>query len=602
MIDDDTTRAGPSTGGAQVNDAAGRPDRATRTNPVPDEEHARQFVLSSSRALVGALALGVLLTLIGHYVVATSFEVWDVLALLATAVLTIEAWLDHRLGATVAAAVRIRRQLWVIGTVSVCCGAAAAAHAASGVLSVQFLVLAFLLAVAAGATIDSAFHRLSVVLWPLPLMLPTCVVLVRRGSVLELLFALALLLELLFVLRRGYLANRYLSASLRYRMENDRLVEQLRDQMAVALQASEEKTRFIAAAAHDLRQPLHALGMFASSVEQRLRDSGERPLIKNMLRATEALEQSFAAILDISRLDSRSVKPNIQDFSVRDLFRLIYLQFAGDAEQRGIALRFRAAGRMIRSDPKLLERALANLVQNALRYTKEGGVLVAARRGAGGRVRLEVRDSGIGIAEDQRELIFREFYQVENPERDRARGLGMGLAIVRRICDLLGHELQLASRPGCGSTFRLLVPAVEAGVPSELQLDADTLPPRAARRLTLLLIDDEQAIRESMTEFLAPQQIQVLAVATIQEALDHARQPGVQIDVIVSDLRLRAGEDGVQAIRQLRAILGAGTPAVLMTGESSPDRLREAHESGVVVLYKPVSARQFLDMIDRLPV
>src|SRR5581483_10164036 len=212
-----------------------------------------------------------------------------------------------------------------------------------------------------------------------------------------------------------------------------------------------------ASAAHDLRQPLHALGMFCATLDQRLQDTPERPLVRNMMSAIESLEDSFGAMLDISRLDAGVVQTTPQTFPIRDVFRRLYQQFGGDAEARDLALRFRASRRIVHSDPLLLERILANLVQNALRYTRRGGVLVAARRHNAG-VALEVWDTGLGIPVDKLEMIFREFYQIDNPERDRSRGLGMGLAIVKRLCKLLQHPLEVRSTEGSGTVFRLVVP------------------------------------------------------------------------------------------------------------------------------------------------
>ena len=176
--------------------------------------------------------------------------------------------------------------------------------------------------------------------------------------------------------------NDSLALLLAVRFHNEDLVQQLRSQIDVAARANQEKTRFVASAAHDLRQPLHALGMFCATLEQRLQNTPERPLVRNMMNAIESLEESFGAMLDISRLDAGIVEAAPQTFPIRDLFRRLYQQFGGDAEARNLALRFRATRRVVRSDPLWLERVLANLVQNALRYTRHGGVLVAARRHA----------------------------------------------------------------------------------------------------------------------------------------------------------------------------------------------------------------------------
>ena len=405
--------------------------------------------------------------------------------------------------------------------------------------------------------------------------------------------AFMLLLERLTIAQ-----NNSLALLLAVRFHNEDLVGQLRSQVDVAARANEEKTRFVASAAHDLRQPLHALGMFCATLEQRLQNTPDRPLVRNMLTAIESLEESFGAMLDISRLDAGIVQAAPQTFPIRDVFRRLYQQFGGDAEARDLALRFRATRRIVSSDPLLLERILANLVQNALRYTRRGGVLVAARRHATG-VALEVWDTGPGIPTDKLEMIFREFYQLDNPERDRSRGLGMGLAIVQRLCHLLQHPLEVRSREGRGSVFRLVVPEGDVNALA-VSKEAETLPPRKTGTITVLLIDDERAIREATRELLRPMQVNVVVAATIAEAAACAEKSTERIDMILSDWRLRGQENGLEAVRAVRAISGEGTPAVLITGETSPELLKQAHEAGLVVLHKPLQPRQLIRLIKHL--
>jgi signal transduction histidine kinase len=414
-------------------------------------------------------------------------------------------------------------------------------------------------------------------------------------------FLLAILAAsfLLVLLRLALDQNDSLALRVAARFQNEDLVRQLRSQVEVAARANQEKTRFLASAAHDLRQPLHALGMFCATLDQRLQNVPEKPLVRNMMSAIEALEGSFGAMLDISRLDAGVVQKAPQTFPIRDLFRRLYQQFGGDAEARDLSLRFRAARRIVHSDPQLLERVLANLVQNALRYTRTGGVLVAARRHRQG-VALEVWDTGLGIAKDKTEMIFREFFQIDNPERDRGRGLGMGLAIVQRLCTLLEHPLELHSTLGRGSVFRVIVPAGDPEAVDTPPLEADTLPPRQVAVVTVLLIDDERAIREATRDLLRPLQVNVIAAATIGEAVALAKQLSEPINLILSDWRLRGHENGIEAVRAVRAACGESIPAVLITGDTSPDVLKLAHESGLVILHKPLQPRELVRLVVRL--
>lgn len=444
-----------------------------------------------------------------------------------------------------------------------------------------------------------AAARPAIYLWMLPSVVPMLFALAAYGSGEALVLAVLGSTFLLVLLRLVLEQNDSLIAGLTARFQNEDLVQQLRAQVDLAARANQEKTRFLASAVHDLRQPLHALGLFCAALDQRLHNIPERPLIKNMMASIEALETSFGAMLDISRLDAGVVQVAPQTFPVRDLFRRLYQQFGGDAETRDISLRFRAVRRLVLSDPQLLERVLANLVQNALRYTRRGGVLVAARRHRSG-VALEVWDTGVGIPREQLELIFEEFYQIDNPERDRSRGLGMGLAIVRRLCNLLGHPLEVRSQLGRGTLFRVVVPSGDPRDPTQPALEAETLPPRVDVRVTVLLIDDERAIREATRELLRPLLVDVLVAATIDEAVEQARQATAPIDMILSDWRLRGAETGIEAVRAVRKICGASTPAVLVTGDTSVDVLTLAHQNGLVILHKPLQPRELLRLIGRL--
>ncbi|WP_377154927.1 ATP-binding protein [Roseateles sp. UC29_93] len=244
-------------------------------------------------------------------------------------------------------------------------------------------------------------------------------------------------------------------------MEQDLHVSTLEQDRDGAIRADQEKSRFLAIASHDLRQPVHALGLFAASLERRLQGTEEEPLIRNVMRSIEGLERSFNAMLDISRLDAGTVEPNLQHFPLRDLFRRLHMHYAGQAEGAGLGLRFSPGGKSVTSDPQLLERILGNLIQNAIKYTEEGGVVVVARS-TSTHLNLEVWDTGIGIKSSDLPRIFAEFYQVGQSERSRTQGLGMGLAIVKRLAHLLGYRLMVASRPGRGDDVPAQHPAGRA--------------------------------------------------------------------------------------------------------------------------------------------
>jgi signal transduction histidine kinase/CheY-like chemotaxis protein len=381
-------------------------------------------------------------------------------------------------------------------------------------------------------------------------------------------------------------------------LQREDRMRELEDARDAAVRADQEKSRFLAIASHDLRQPMHALGLFAATLEKRLRGSGEEPLVHNLARSIDALDGSFSVMLDISRLDAGTIEPNFQLFPLRDLFRRLHMHFAGQAEQAGLGLRFSPGGKLVTSDPQLLERILGNLIQNALRYTENGGIVVVART-TRAFVNVEVWDTGVGIQRTELPRIFNEFYQVGRGERARERGLGMGLAIVKRLALLLGHRLVVSSRPGRGTMFRVGIPV--GGLPEiqDVTAAADTLPmplPVPQPR-TVLIVDDEESIRQGLTLLLEEWGYQALAAGTVEQAGRVVGRLDAPPDLILSDLHLGDGPDGIAAIDAVRRQCGFDVPAILITGDTSHDELRRATDSGHPVLFKPVQPRKLLNAL-----
>lgn len=389
--------------------------------------------------------------------------------------------------------------------------------------------------------------------------------------------------------------HRQLTDTLLMRFEKEALAEQLAQQMAVTQRASAEKTRFFAAASHDLRQPLHAIALFGAVLEKDLQGRPEHTHAARLMRAVHALGTSLDTMLDVSRLDAGVIVPELQATPLNPLFQSINQLFASRADEKGLQLRLRASPLWVHTDPALLQRLLANLVENAIKYTPRGGVLVVARARPAA-VWIDVHDTGIGIAPEQVEQIFDEFYQVNNPGRDRTQGLGIGLSIVRRLSELLGHPVQVHSRLGGGSRFRVLLPTALAqellpAAPAEVAREAGVLPRR------VLLIDDEADIGDAMAALLgccgvALQVVhdEVLASAAFTEAMAQA----APFDALVCDYRLADGADGLDVGLRLRTRFDPQLPLLLVTGETAPERLQRVRDSGVPVLFKPVAAQALL--------
>jgi two-component system, sensor histidine kinase len=379
-------------------------------------------------------------------------------------------------------------------------------------------------------------------------------------------------------------------------IEQEDRIRDLEHARDAAIKADQEKSRFLAIASHDLRQPVHAIGLFAATLERRLEGSAEEPLVRNLSRAIDGLDRSFNVMLDISRLDAGAIEPRVQQFPLRDLFRRLHMHFAGQAEQKGLGLRFSPGGKSISSDPQLLERVLGNLVQNAIKYTEHGGIAVVARS-TPTHIHVEVWDTGIGIRASDLRKVFDEFYQVGRGERVRAQGLGMGLAIVKRLVRLLGHELTVSSRPGQGTMFRVRIAL--GGLPEiqDVTAPADTLPMPLLQPRTVLVLDDEEPIRDGLCMLLQEWGYEAIAAASIDEAERAVALLETPPDLILSDLHLGDGPDGIAAIETIRRQCGCDVAAMLITGDTSHAEIRRATESGHPVLFKPVQARKLYDAL-----
>ena len=362
--------------------------------------------------------------------------------------------------------------------------------------------------------------------------------------------------------------------------------------------ANRAKSRFLAAASHDLRQPMHALGLYAAVLEQKVNQPEVQGLVGKINASVEALESLFSELMDISRLDAGVLKSNVSEFPIARLFERLDAQFSPQAQTKGIALRIRRSGAWISSDPVLLERILINLVANAIRYTPQGRVLVGCRRRSG-MLRIEVWDTGIGIADGELPRIFDEFYQVGNAERDRSQGLGLGLAIVRRVGSLLNHRIGVASSQGKGSCFSVEVPRVRHA-PAPMTAHLTTADVRGDPGKMLLVIDDELAVRDSMAELMREWGYDVIAAGSLEEGLREISAANRRPDAVVADYRLGGGATGLDAIRRLEQEFGPGLPAAVITGDIAPERLVEFRESGYRHLHKPVLPVKLRELVRTL--
>lgn len=389
-------------------------------------------------------------------------------------------------------------------------------------------------------------------------------------------------------------------AAMRLGFENIDLVDRLREEKERAENASHDKTRFLAAASHDLRQPVHALTLFANALRPEQTSEKGRALLADMDESIYALNQLLESLIDISKLDADIVKPSRVHFALGPLIDRLHNEYLPEARARGLDWNAQADRLIVDSDPTLLEAILRNLISNALRYTPNGRVDLTCRK-ENGEVHIAIRDTGIGIPASLRQEIFREFYQVDNPERDRSKGLGLGLAIVDRLISLLGHRLSLDSTLGKGSCFTVIVPLGNRAALAPTAINNAALDSTDVAGMTVLVIDDELAIRKGMHALLESWGCRVYSAGQEDEAMEKIRTGGMP-DTVIADYRLRDGRTGVHAIEQLRRALGFTVPALIMTGDTAPERLREAQASGHTLMHKPLhpaKLRAFLRRVRR---
>jgi signal transduction histidine kinase len=369
--------------------------------------------------------------------------------------------------------------------------------------------------------------------------------------------------------------------------------------------ANRAKTQFFAAASHDLRQPLHALGLFAEALRHRIgTDTEVAHLVNSINSSVDALEGLFSELLDITKIDTGGVEPHPENFSVDAMFARLKLHFEPTAFEKGLALRFHGAKHFGYADPLLLDRVVRNLLSNAIRYTNDGGVVVAARQ-RGDKLRFEVWDTGLGIRPHEQDRIFEEFYQVSTdaPPLDptQRKGLGLGLAIVRRLARVLDAPLRLRSVPGRGTLFSIEIPLGQRPKPTEPSLPRSASLGLTLDRRLIAIVEDDQAVLGGLQVLLKSWGADVVAFESYAAAAEWASaavaRKLVKPDLLIVDFRLESGHTGLEVIQAMRAAFGSALPAVIVTGSLMSNQEGEAHAHDFHLLLKPVVPTKLRAMI-----
>lgn len=357
-----------------------------------------------------------------------------------------------------------------------------------------------------------------------------------------------------------------------------------------AERANRAKSYFLAAASHDLRQPLHALQMYIEVLRHRLTDPDDLALVGEIDAVSNSTGTLLNTLLDVSQLEAGVIKPQVVSFPIDDLLCRVFRAYYPSAYKKGLSLHLVHSSAMVRSDPVLLERVLGNFMSNAVRYTEAGGILIGCRL-RGEELSVEILDTGAGIDPGSLPRVFDDFYQVQNLERDRGKGLGLGLAIARRLCHTLGHRIETDSLPGKGSRFAVVVARASVAREAERAPARAPLPARGEASqlegVSILLVEDDAAVRTSTAQLLSSWGCRVHPAASFDAAVGIAADRRSALDLVIADYRLPGPRNGAEAIVRLRDILGWTVPAILVTGESNRDALGDIRLEKVALAIKP---------------
>ncbi|OQX13165.1 MAG: hypothetical protein BWK73_12930 [Thiothrix lacustris] len=468
---------------------------------------------------------------------------------------------------------------------------------------VALFVLCFYGGLIASASATSAprFPAFAVYVVPLTLLLMLRLLQVGTSLYNVMAFAFLVFIAVSSVVCLTY--SRIIRDSIQLRFDNLDLITRLEREKAsaeknqqIAEQAVLAKDRFLAAASHDLRQPLHAQGLYLDAIEAFVHAKGVGHL-QALRRTNDALSNLFNSLLDVSRLNAGIVEVQSCHIRLRDIVSPLHEEFLSQASEKNLSLTLDCPPVTVFTDPILLGRVLRNLLANAICYTQQGRVALVCQAVDAETVRLTVTDTGIGIPENEQANIFDEYYQLDNPERDRNKGLGLGLAIVKKLTDLLELPLRCESQVGHGSHFSLDVPLGE----SSLVCGTHALQPvLSVAGVTVLVIDDEQEILLSMGYLLKSWGCVTLLAESASDALKALAHEPKPPHLIIADYRLREGRTGAEAIQAVRHYYGWEVPAMIITGDTNEERLREANASRLYLLHKPVAPSRLRTVMHQL--
>lgn len=476
-----------------------------------------------------------------------------------------------------------------------------------------FLII-FLFGMVSGGVSALSSLWLSYLALAIPVLLPFTIRLIMTGQTQMMLLASVTMSYLLVMILISKLSYDSVSKSLQIRHENRGLIDDLKKQKQKAEKSSKDKSRFLASASHDLRQPIHTLSLLSSAISPEIHSNRGRKILQQIDNANEVMLDLLNSLLDISKLDAGTIKPKFAVTNIKHTIDALVDEFQGMAEENELELRSRICPYRVKTDLILLSTILRNLIQNALFYTEKGKVLISCRK-KNNKILLQVWDTGKGIAHEHQDIVFAEFQQLSNPERDQNKGLGLGLAICKRLSDLLNVELTLKSVVGKGSVFTLVIPCLieseqkdylDQNLKREKFDNHDTKMGTSLgamlnfEEMVVLVIDDNDAVLEATKVLLEKWGCIVLTASSIEETATLAKNHTGKIKIIIADYRLREETTGVEAINAFAKNVNYSTSNILITGDTSPERMQEISSHGLPVLHKPIKEPQLKVVIGRL--
>ena len=403
-------------------------------------------------------------------------------------------------------------------------------------------------------------------------------------------FALSILL--------GRQRHRQIVGEILLELQNRELVETLTLERNRARKADESKSRFLAAASHDLRQPIHSINLLLEALKGTENTNRRKSTEEKLARAVDSLSNLLNSLLDISKLDAGVLKANEKTIQLEPLIEGVVERFQPEIDQRDLNIVIETSPVCVKTDPDLLDRVVANLISNAIKFTHEGSIEVQTRT-VGDKVTLTISDSGVGISEENLGRVFDEFFQEYNPERDRSKGIGLGLSICKRICNLLDHNLTLKSTKH-GTTVNIeLSKAADSAIEDKQSTLEEVASSSIKLQTRVLLIEDDPMVAEAMMELLERWECDVRVEIEASSALNSIDEDHYTPDVIIADLRLPGDLNGIQLILAIHSKIGP-IPAAIITGDTSPDRILLAEESGIQVLFKPLQPARLRLLLERI--